>query len=82
MLDSLLEMTIDLKQYDNKASYFIAKEIVLIQVSLLWYPEKLKDNVERLRSLANHVRVTFPNNNCAKNLTVAIRETSKSLSDN
>jgi hypothetical protein len=68
MLDSLIASTLELREYDNRASYFIAKELALIEISLLWHPHMFDDNVARLKSLAEHVTVTFKDNDTAKEL--------------
>lgn len=68
MLDSLIASTLELREYDSRASYFIAKELALIEISLLWYPHMFSDNIARLKSLAEHVAVTFKDNDTAKGL--------------
>ena len=45
MLDSLIASTLELREYDNRASYFIAKELALIEISLLWHPHLFDDNI-------------------------------------
>lgn len=45
-----------LELIDSKASYFIAKELSIIQLNIMWHPEKLASHVDRLRSLSIHVK--------------------------
>ena len=79
MLDSLVASTLELREYDNRASYFIAKELALIEINLLWHPHMFDDNVARLKSLAQHVTVTFKNNDTAKELASDIRHMALTL---
>lgn len=73
MLNALIESTLELREVNEKASYFIAKELALIEVNMLWYPDKLRGNIARLRSLSNHVKITFKNNELSKQLASDIR---------
>lgn len=81
MLDSLIVSTLELREYDNRASYFIAKELALIEISLLWYPHLFDDNIARLKSLAEHVTVTFKDNDTAKELASGIRHMALTLAN-
>lgn len=74
MIDSLIEQTLKLKTIDERASYFVAKELALIQINLLWYPQKNDDATARLKSLAQHVQLTFKAN--GKELATALRSAS------
>jgi hypothetical protein len=80
MLDDLVSSTNKLIDYDEKASYFIAKELALLEINLMWFPSKYAENVARLRSLADHVNITFKNNTHGKKLAADIRETANRLS--
>jgi hypothetical protein len=79
MLDKLIALTLELRELDSRASYFIAKELALIEISMLWYPDKFGDNLARLRSLSHHVRVTFKNNELADKLAHEIIGLAKNL---
>lgn len=81
MLDSLIASTLELREYDSRASYFIAKELALIEINLLWYPHMFDDNIARLKSLARHVTVTFKDNDVAKELASDIRQMAHTLAD-
>lgn len=81
MLDSLIASTLELREYDNRASYFIAKELALIEINLLWHPHQFDDNVARLKSLAQHVTVTFKDNDTAKELASNIHRMALTLAD-
>lgn len=81
MLDSLIASTLELREYDNRASYFIAKELALIEINLLWHPHQFDDNVARLKSLAQHVTVTFKDNDTAKKLASDIHHMALTLAD-
>ena len=60
LLDKLLHSLIQLRDIDGtKAAYFIAKELVLIDLNIIWNPHKVADDKARLMSLAQHVQVTF-----------------------
>lgn len=60
LLDKLLHSLIELREIDGtKAAYFIAKELVLIDLNIIWNPHKAADDKARLMSLAQHVKVTF-----------------------
>lgn len=79
MLDELIATTLELREYDSRASYFIAKELALIEISMLWYPDKFRDNLARLRSLSQHVKITFKNNDLATKLAKDILGLAKIL---
>lgn len=79
MLSYLINRVKTLKEVDKKQSFFIAKELSIITVNLLWYPEKLNDHTARLRSLAQHVLITFPNNDNAKALVILIKQKALAL---
>lgn len=81
MLDSLIATTLELREKDHRATYFIAKELALIEINLLWYPHKFDDNIARLKSLAEHVTVTFKNNDSAKELASDIRHMALTLAN-
>lgn len=81
MLDSLIASTLELREQDHRASFFIAKELALIEINMLWYPHKFDDNIARLKSLAQHVTITFKNNDLAKQLASDIRAKAVSLAD-
>lgn len=68
MLNSLIQQALKLKKVDERASYFIAKELALIEINLTWFPYKNLDSTARLRSLAQHVKLTFKDNDDAKEL--------------
>lgn len=74
MLSYLIHRTEKLKEVDLKQSFFIAKELSIIEINLLWYPEKLDDHTARMRSLSQHVLITFPNNDDAKVLAVLLKQ--------
>lgn len=74
MLDSLIASALELREHDNRGSYFIAKELALIEINMLWHPHQFDDNVARLKSLAQHVTVTFKDNDTAKELASDIRQ--------
>ena len=77
MLGCLIDCAAELKEADHRASFFVAKELSLIEISLMWYPEKLSDNVARLNSLADHVAVTFKDVGAA--LVANIRQVAHAL---
>lgn len=79
MLDSLIAATLELRESDRRAAFFIAKELALIEINMLWYPHKFDDNLARLNSLAQHVTTTFKNNDIAKQLAADIRAKGNSL---
>lgn len=80
MLSALIHKTYPLRQYNHKASFFIAKEISIIEVNMMWYPEKMNDHIARLYSLAQHVMVTFKGVDEAKVLSVLIRNRALKIS--
>lgn len=79
MLDSVIATALELRESDRRASFFVAKELALIEINMLWYPHKLGDNLARLNSLAQHVTITFKNNDIAKQLAADIRAKVNSL---
>lgn len=78
MIDSLIEQTLKLKEIDDRASYFIAKELALIEINMLWFPQKNADTVARIRSLAQHVQLTFKGQSGAP-LVKALREAASKI---
>lgn len=78
----LIEATLKLKEIDPKASFFIAKELAIIQVNMIWYPDKLGAQATRLRSLAGHVLLTFKRNDDAKLLASKIKYKALDLDNN
>lgn len=80
MLDHLITATLELREADPKASYFIAKELAIISLNMLWYPDKVEDEVARLRSLANHLLITFNKNKQATTLASNMNTTAFLLS--
>jgi hypothetical protein len=81
MLD-LINATLTLKETDPKASFFIAKELAIIQVNVVWYPDKIGAQATRLRSLAQHVLITFKHNDDAKLLASRIKFKALDLDNN
>lgn len=63
-----------LKEVDNRATYFIAKEIAMIELNGVFYPEKNTDSKARLKSLAQHVNLTFKGNSDASELAKLLKE--------
>lgn len=82
MLSYLIHRTQKLIDVEKKQSFFIAKEISIIEVNLIWYPEKLRDHTARLRSLAQHVLLTFPGNDDAKVLATLMKQKALLLESN
>lgn len=80
MLSYLIHRAAKLKDVEKKQSFFIAKELAIIEVNLIWYPEKLDDHTARMRSLAQHVLITFPGNDDAKVLSVLLKQKALTLS--
>lgn len=78
MIDSLIEQTLKLKSIDERASYFVAKELALIEVNMLWFPQKNEDTSARLKSLAQHVKLTFKTPE-ANELAAALRTASSKI---
>lgn len=82
MLSSLIDLVYtELKPIDAKASYFIAKELALIDISLLWYEDKHDDNISRLHSLAQHVTTVYKNHIKSKIVASAIKIRASQLSE-
>ncbi len=79
MLSYLLHRAEKLRDIEKKQSFFVAKEISIIEVNILWYPEKLSDHTARLRSLAQHVLITFPGNDDAKLLATLMKQKALTL---
>jgi hypothetical protein len=73
MFISLIKAAKQLHERNPKASYAIGKELSLIELNLLWYPENTPDNVARLESLAEHIKRTFPNDSTASYLAFKLR---------
>ncbi len=73
MLSSLIHKAHALKEQDAKASFFVAKEIAIIELNMMWYPEKMADHVARMHSLANHIMTAFKHSDNAKVLTVLMK---------
>lgn len=76
-LAHLINEAQSLKEVDLKQSYSIAKELAYINVNILWYPEKMSEHIARLRSLADHVKLTFKGQ--GTDLVAAIKQTALSL---
>ena len=82
MLSSLIDLVYtELKPLDAKASYFIAKELALIDISLLWYEDKHSDNIARLNSLAEHVKLTYKGNVKSKIVAGAIKSRANEIEE-
>lgn len=79
MLSYLIHRAQKLKDAEKKQSFFVAKEIAIIEVNLIWYPEKLEDHTARMRSLAQHVLITFPGNDDAKVLATLLKQKALTL---
>ena len=79
MFDKFIEKTLELREYNEKISYTIAKELALIEVNMIWYPTRFKENLDRLRSLSQHIQQSFKNNDLAKELASSIRNLIKTL---
>lgn len=62
MMSPLLKKVSALKAIDQKASYQIAKEISIINLNIMWYPDDLLETAGRIDSLVEHIVRTFPNN--------------------
>lgn len=79
-LHSLVQTAMLLRETEPRASYLIAKELALIDVGMLWYPNNLNDDIARLISLAQHVALT---QKCAlgKQLAREIRHTALLLAN-
>ena len=73
MLSHLIQKTSELRILDQRASFFIAKELAVIDVNLIWYPEKLTDHIARLVSLAEHIRLTFGKYHIARELSDMVK---------
>lgn len=73
MLSALIHKAHLLQDVEPKQSFHIAKELAIIELNLLWYPDKFDDHMARMRSLAQHVLVTFKDSDKAKELAVLIR---------
>lgn len=71
---ALIDQTIKLKAIDARASYFIAKELAMIELNEVWYPEKANDNRARLKSLAQHVTLTFKGDKDAQELARLLKK--------
>jgi len=80
MLSMAIHKTHVLKDINPKASFYIAKELAVIEVNIMWFPEKINDHVARLYSLSQHVLTTFKNNDDAKVLAVLIRNKALKIS--
>lgn len=61
----LLKKVSSLKSVNAKASYQVAKEISIISLNIMWYPENLVESADRLDSLVEHICRTFPDNTAA-----------------
>lgn len=82
MLSSLIDLVYsELKPIDAKASYFIAKELALVEISLLWYEDKYQDNISRLNSLAQHVTIAYKNHIKSKIVSGAIKARARQLAE-
>lgn len=80
LLDKLLSSLIELREIDGtKAAYFIAKELVLIDLNIIWNPHKIADDKARLLSLAQHVDVTFKDRPEAKEIIKMIKRMASEL---
>jgi hypothetical protein len=64
-MSPLLKKVSRLKAIDQKASYQIAKEISIINLNIMWYPDSLLETAARVDSLVEHICRTFPNNSTA-----------------
>lgn len=80
LLDKLLHSLIQLREIvGTKAAYFIAKELVLIDLNIIWNPHKAADDKARLMSLAQHVKVTFKDQPEAKEIIRLIKKMASRL---
>lgn len=80
LLDKLLRPLIALKEIDGtKAAYFIAKELALIDLNIIWNPHKVDDDKARLLSLARHVELTFKDQPEAKKIIEIIHTMASQL---
>lgn len=79
MLSCVINQASKLKDANLKQSFFIAKELAIIEVNLIWYPENLDTHAARLKSLAQHVTITFPGNEEAKTLSALLKQKALSL---
>lgn len=78
-MNSYVKRALQLKVIDPRASYFIAKELALINVNMLWYPEKEVDYANRLISLAEHITTTFKKNAIAASLADDVSELGRDI---
>ena len=59
MMNPLVRKMLQLKEIDRKASYYIAKEISILSLNVMWYPDDLLNTANRIDSLVEHILVTF-----------------------
>ena len=55
-LNELIAQTLKLKPINERMAYYVAKEIALIELNIMWNKD---NNKSRLKSLAVHVKDTF-----------------------
>ena len=82
LLDRLLDSLVKLRDIDGtKAAYFIAKELVLIDLNTIWHPHKGADDKARLLSLAQHVKLTFKDRPEAREIINMIKRMAAGLNN-
>lgn len=82
MLSALIHKAHKMREIDSRQSFHIAKELAIIELNLLWYPDKFDDHMARMRSLAQHVLTTFKDSPQAKELNVLIKHKALLLESN
>ena len=81
MLRDLIEKTLELREVNEKQSYFVAKELALIKINILWYPVNIDKNINRLISLKEHILLTFDRHTLAESLVSRIDDTVNQLKE-
>lgn len=79
MMNPLVRKMLQLKEIDRKASYYIAKEISILSLNVMWYPDDLMNTANRIDSLVEHISVTFKKNDIANSVCVELKELADSI---
>ena len=79
MMNPLVRKMLQLKEIDRKASYYIAKEISILSLNVMWYPDDLLNTANRIDSLVEHILVTFKKHDIAKSVCDELQELAGSI---
>lgn len=78
---SLIKKSIELIDENEKLSYSVAKELALIELNLIWGKDSIQSSSNRLKSLSEHIIVSFNKSDKAKEMAKDVKELASTLKE-